>query len=229
MDGKQLLRVRVPARLGLPSEEPHAHRLPLTRSECPHPAGGRPALGAQPALRRVPSVHGRRRRNRNDACRRQHSRCHQAQVRATAQVHAPGTRSRARAGVWPGGRWKKGFPPNRVYFYWVCRHAEVASFQWFIAKLTNLMNEVAHARKTGNIEVRAAEKMPCSLGCVRDPCSIAHRSRRSRSKTWRSTFTLHALTRAIWTLWSCWKRRCRRKTRRCQFRRRSPFASCGRT
>lgn len=42
------------------------------------------------------------------------------------------------------------------------RHSEVASFQWFIAKLTNLMNEVAHARKTGNIEVRGNYPIQCS-------------------------------------------------------------------
>eukprot|EP00499_Haloplacidia_sp_CaronLabIsolate_P010486 CAMPEP_0196776414 /NCGR_PEP_ID=MMETSP1104-20130614/4613_1 /TAXON_ID=33652 /ORGANISM="Cafeteria sp., Strain Caron Lab Isolate" /LENGTH=852 /DNA_ID=CAMNT_0042146585 /DNA_START=20 /DNA_END=2578 /DNA_ORIENTATION=- len=49
-------------------------------------------------------------------------------------------------------KWKKGFEPNRLFFYWVCRHEEVESFQWFVAKLTGLLNEVAHARRSGSLK-----------------------------------------------------------------------------
>jgi NAD(P)H-flavin reductase len=35
-------------------------------------------------------------------------------------------------------KWKKGFHPEVIRFYWVVRHAEVESFTWFIELLTRL-------------------------------------------------------------------------------------------
>ena len=33
-------------------------------------------------------------------------------------------------------KWKKGFHPEVIRFYWVLRHSEAPSFEWFIQLLT---------------------------------------------------------------------------------------------
>jgi hypothetical protein len=49
-------------------------------------------------------------------------------------------------------RWKKGFGPEILHFYWVVRHGEIESFQWLVHMLTELSFEVKRSRYTKQIE-----------------------------------------------------------------------------
>ena len=65
-------------------------------------------------------------------------------------------------------KWKKGFSPQVVYFYWVVRHDEIESFRWFVNVLFELEKRVASDRLAGalspehrielNVYVTAAPK-----------------------------------------------------------------------
>ena len=46
-------------------------------------------------------------------------------------------------------KWKKGFAPQVVYFYWVVRHDEIESFRWFVNVLFELEKRVASDRRAG--------------------------------------------------------------------------------
>lgn len=48
-------------------------------------------------------------------------------------------------------KWKLGFFPHRVHFYWIVRHSEVDSFTWFIKLLFELMCRLASDRVAGAI------------------------------------------------------------------------------
>jgi len=65
-------------------------------------------------------------------------------------------------------KWKKGFSPEVVYFYWIVRHDEIESFRWFVNVLYELEKRVASDRRAGalspdhrielNVYVTAAPK-----------------------------------------------------------------------
>jgi len=65
-------------------------------------------------------------------------------------------------------KWKKGFLPHVIYFYWVVRHDELESFRWFVNVLVELEKRLASDRHAGalsphhyielNIYVTAAPK-----------------------------------------------------------------------
>ncbi|KAH9247011.1 hypothetical protein BASA81_015442 [Batrachochytrium salamandrivorans] len=46
-------------------------------------------------------------------------------------------------------KWKKGFIPNVIYFYWVVRQDELESFRWFANVLVELEKRVASDRHAG--------------------------------------------------------------------------------
>jgi len=48
-------------------------------------------------------------------------------------------------------KWRKGFSPETLRFYWVVRHSEVESFEWFIELLVNITKRVLSDRKAGAI------------------------------------------------------------------------------
>lgn len=48
-------------------------------------------------------------------------------------------------------RWRKNFNPNVVRFYWLIRHSEVSSFQWFVRLLTELCYDLKKGRETNQI------------------------------------------------------------------------------
>ena len=47
-------------------------------------------------------------------------------------------------------KWKKGWKPNVLRFYWVVRHSEISSFIWFLEQLVHLERELAADKMTGN-------------------------------------------------------------------------------
>jgi len=46
-------------------------------------------------------------------------------------------------------KWKKGWLPQTIYFYWVVRHEEIESFRWFIRVMVELERRVASDRYSG--------------------------------------------------------------------------------
>ncbi len=51
-------------------------------------------------------------------------------------------------------RWKKNFNPEILHFYWIVRHSEVESFQWFVHMLTELSYELRKSRALHQVEAR---------------------------------------------------------------------------
>lgn len=50
-------------------------------------------------------------------------------------------------------KWKKGYFPERVYFYWLVRQSEIDSFQWFVQLLCELEAERMRDITMGNANV----------------------------------------------------------------------------
>jgi len=48
-------------------------------------------------------------------------------------------------------KWKKGFQPETLRFFWVVRHSEIDSFEWFIELLDDVSRKVVADRKAGSI------------------------------------------------------------------------------
>ena len=51
-------------------------------------------------------------------------------------------------------KWRKGFLPEILHFYWIIRQSEIDSFQWFIHMLCELSFELKRSRESKNIENR---------------------------------------------------------------------------
>ena len=51
-------------------------------------------------------------------------------------------------------RWKRNFNPELLHFYWMVRHNEIDSYQWFIHTLTELQFEIKKAREMSQIDQR---------------------------------------------------------------------------
>ncbi len=50
-------------------------------------------------------------------------------------------------------KWKKGWKPSTLRFYWVVRHSEISSFIWFLEQLTHLECELLADRAAGSVKV----------------------------------------------------------------------------
>ena len=48
-------------------------------------------------------------------------------------------------------KWKKGWKPSLLRFYWVVRHSEIDSFLWFLEQLIQLEKEIVADRASGTI------------------------------------------------------------------------------
>jgi hypothetical protein len=48
-------------------------------------------------------------------------------------------------------KWKKGWKPTLLRFYWVVRHSEIDSFLWFLEQLVQLEKEILADRTSGTI------------------------------------------------------------------------------
>ena len=48
-------------------------------------------------------------------------------------------------------KWKKGWKPTLLRFYWVVRHSEINSFLWFLEQLVQLEKEILADRSVGTI------------------------------------------------------------------------------
>jgi len=48
-------------------------------------------------------------------------------------------------------KWKKGFQPETLRFFWVVRHSEIDSFEWFVELLDDITHKVVADRKAGAI------------------------------------------------------------------------------
>ena len=49
-------------------------------------------------------------------------------------------------------KWRKGFSPNTIHFYWVVRHSEASSFDWFTELLVKLEMLVQSNINAGNLD-----------------------------------------------------------------------------
>ena len=49
-------------------------------------------------------------------------------------------------------RWKLGYNPEILHFYWVVRQNEVESFQWLVHMLTEIAYEMKNARRTNMVD-----------------------------------------------------------------------------
>lgn len=49
-------------------------------------------------------------------------------------------------------KWRKGFKPEIIHFYWIVRQSEIASFQWFVQLLTELQAQLDRDRATANVK-----------------------------------------------------------------------------
>ena len=50
-------------------------------------------------------------------------------------------------------KWKKGWKPNVLKFYWVVRHSEISSFIWFLEQLVHLERELIADKLTGTTKI----------------------------------------------------------------------------
>eukprot|EP00966_Prymnesium_polylepis_P286869 6626039-Prymnesium_polylepis.1 len=73
-------------------------------------------------------------------------------------------------------RWKKGYPPNTIYFYWVARMSDVVFFKWLMVMLPELKaKELVHneyyAGERGKVEgIRARiEELRRAMGGANGP------------------------------------------------------------
>jgi NAD(P)H-flavin reductase len=79
-------------------------------------------------------------------------------------------------------KWKKGWKPTLLRFYWVVRHSEIDSFLWFLEQLVQLEKEIIADRAAGticNIHIFEANiyitRAPKADKCKETPLSISER------------------------------------------------------
>ncbi|GBG31984.1 NADPH oxidase 5 [Hondaea fermentalgiana] len=65
-------------------------------------------------------------------------------------------------------KWKKGFNPSTIHFFFVVRHSEIFSFRWFIALLHELQGNVASDYAAGALD-RAHNRLQIHLFVTRAP------------------------------------------------------------
>jgi NADPH oxidase len=44
-------------------------------------------------------------------------------------------------------KWKKGFTPEIMHFYWLVPQGDVDAFQWLVHMITDLQHELKHSRE----------------------------------------------------------------------------------
>eukprot|EP00948_MAST-09A_sp_MAST-9A-sp1_P004121 g4121.t1 len=65
-------------------------------------------------------------------------------------------------------RWKQGFAPETLNFYWIVRHSEIRSFSWFVKLLWELERDVSSYRKSGMVDEKL-QKVSINIYVTRAP------------------------------------------------------------
>jgi len=82
-------------------------------------------------------------------------------------------------------KWKKGFRPGTINFYFVLRHSEVLPFRWFIQLLFELQKAVASDYASGNLDAHR-NRLQCHFFVTRPPKDGKHVERQPSVKMPRS-------------------------------------------
>ena len=101
-------------------------------------------------------------------------------------------------------RWRQGFSPDHLNFYWIVRHSEIKSFSWFIKLLWELERDLASYRRSGmvnntlqkvsiNIYVTRAPKKPVSMNTQHITKHLSARRMRTVGEDVALKFTLEKL------------------------------------